>query len=70
MYKTQYMDQCSLGAGRHHKYLHSSNFNCTNLHMRVVFRALNLYITGIGVAVPQMGRQARGSEFELRLKHA
>ena len=40
MYKTQHMDQCRLGAGRHQKYLHSSNFTCTNLHMQVVFRAL------------------------------
>ena len=40
MNKTQYMNQCRLGAGRHQKYLHSSNSTCTNLHMQVVFRAL------------------------------
>ena len=34
------MDQCRLGAGRYQKYPHSSNFTCTNLHMKVVFQAL------------------------------
>ena len=41
MYKTRHMDQCRLGAGRHQKCLHRSNFTCTNLHnMQMVFRDL------------------------------
>ena len=51
MYKIQYR----LGAGKHQKYLHSSNFTCTNLHMQVVFRALTFYMYLLSVRLPDDG---------------